>query len=71
MGMKVVYATQILAGKAEGNTPLGESVQTLDDNINMNLKKMGCNKYEDWVHLALDRNPWGAFVNTVMNVSVP
>lgn len=44
-------------------------MHTLEDNINMDLKQIGY-KYDDWVHLALDRNQWRAFVNIAMKFLV-
>jgi hypothetical protein len=35
-----------------------------EDIMNMGLKDAGCED-GDWVHLAYDRHPWRALVNTV------
>jgi hypothetical protein len=36
----------------------------------MDLREIGWSGM-DWIHLAQDRYQWRAFVNTVMNLSVP
>jgi hypothetical protein len=41
-----------------------------EDNTKMDLSETGWEGV-DWMHLAQDRDPWRAFVNTVMNLWVP
>jgi ribosome biogenesis protein Nip4 len=59
-----------LVGKSEGKRPLGKIRPRWEDNIKMNLRKIG---YEvvDWMHLVQDRDQWRAVVNTVMNLRAP
>jgi hypothetical protein len=40
------------------------------DNINMNLREIGCGCM-DWIDVVQDRDQWTALVNTVMNPLVP
>jgi hypothetical protein len=59
-----------LVGRPGGKRPLGISRRRWEDNIKMNLREMGIDG-ANWIRLAQDRVQWWAFVNTVMNLSVP
>jgi len=60
---------RVLVGKPEGNRPLGRPKRRWEDNIKMDLRKVG--KGGDWKELAQDRGRWRALVNTVMNFRIP
>ena len=66
--MSGVY--RILVGKREGKRPLGRSRRKWEDNINMDLQKVGC-RVVDWIDLAQDKDWCRALVNVVMNLRVP
>ena len=59
-----------LVGKPEEKEPLGRPRRRWEDNIKMDLQKVGrgCG---DWMELAQDRDRWGALVSTVMSFRVP
>ena len=61
---------RILAGKPEGKRPLGRSRRRWEDNIKMDLQKVG-GDCEGWMELAQERDRWRALVSTVMNLRVP
>jgi hypothetical protein len=61
---------QILAGKPEGERPLGRHWHRWKNNIRMDLQKVECGDV-DWIGLALDRDRWLALVSAVMNLRVP
>jgi hypothetical protein len=61
---------RILVGNPEGKRPLGRPRRRWVDNIKMDLRDIGWDG-GDWIDLAQDRDQWGAFVNTVMNLRVP
>jgi hypothetical protein len=63
-------AYNILVGRPEGRRPLGRPRHRWEDNIKMDLRKIGFWDM-DWIHLAPDRDRWRAVVNTVMNLWVP
>jgi hypothetical protein len=42
---------KILVGKPEGKRPMGRRRRRLEDNINADLKKVGCESM-DWIKLA-------------------
>jgi hypothetical protein len=63
-------AYNILVGKPEGRRPLGRPRRTWEDNIKTDLREIGCESL-NLIHLAQDRAPWRAPVNTVMNLLVP
>jgi hypothetical protein len=67
---EVRCAYNILVGKPEGRRPLGRPRRRWEDNIKMDLGKIGFGDV-DWIRLARDRNGWRALVNTVMNLLVP
>jgi hypothetical protein len=55
-------------GKPEGKRPLGRPRRRWEDNIKMDLQKVGCGGM-DWLELAQDRDNWRAVVNVVMKPS--
>jgi len=60
---------RILVGKPEGKRPLGKPRRRWEDNIMLDLRKVG-NDGANWIQLAQDRVQWRAFVDTVMNLRV-
>jgi hypothetical protein len=61
---------RVLVGKPEGKRPLGRPRCRWDDNMKMDLQKVGCGSM-DWIELVQDRDRWRALVNAVMNLRVP
>jgi hypothetical protein len=61
---------RVLVGKPEGKRPLGRPRHRWEDNIKMDLRKVGCAGM-DCIKLAQDRVRWQALVNAVMNIWVP
>jgi hypothetical protein len=57
-------------GKPEGKRPLGRSRLRWEDNIKVDLQKVGCGVM-DWAELTQYRDRWLALVNAVMNIRVP
>jgi hypothetical protein len=57
---------RFLVGKPEGKRPLGRPRRRLEDNIRMDLQKVGCG-CDDWIRLAQDRDTWRALVGVVRN----
>jgi len=66
---KMRNAYKILAGKPEGNRPLGRPMHRWN-NIRMDLKEI-VREGVDWVHVAQDRDQWWDLVNTIINLWVP
>ena len=64
---RVVY--RVLVGKPEGKRPLGRHRSRWEDNIKMDLQKVG-GEGMDWIELAQDRDRWQALVDAVMNLQV-
>jgi len=54
---------RVLVGKPGGKRPLGRPRRRWEDNIKMDLQKVGYGVIE----LAQDRDRWRALVNVVMN----
>jgi hypothetical protein len=63
-------AYKILVGRPEGRRPLGSLRRRWEDNIKMDLRKVGFGDV-DWIRLAQDRDRWRALVNTVIILRVP
>jgi len=61
---------RVLVGKPEGKRPLGRPRPRWEDNIKMDLEKVG-GSCGDWMELAQDRDRWWALVGTVRNIRVP
>jgi hypothetical protein len=61
---------KILVGKPEGKRIRGRSRRRWEDNIKMDLRKIGWEGV-DWIHLAQDREQRRAVVNMVMNKRWP
>ena len=59
-----------LMGKPEGKRPLGRLRHRWEDNIKMDLQKVGWGGM-DWTDLAQDRDSWQALQHAVMNFWVP
>jgi hypothetical protein len=61
---------RFLVGKPEGKRPLGRPRLIWEDNIKLDLQKVGggCG---DWMELVQDRDRWRALVNMVINFPVP
>jgi hypothetical protein len=64
---KTVY--KVLVEKPEGKRPLERPRRRWQDGIRMDLREIGWGSVER-IQLAQDRDPWRAFVNTVMNFRV-
>jgi hypothetical protein len=58
---------KVLVEKPEEKRPLGKLRRRWDDNIRMDIQKVGCGG-TDWIELAQDRDCWRAIVNAVMNL---
>jgi hypothetical protein len=59
-------AYRALVEKPEGSRPLGRPRRRWEDNIKMDLRKVGVEI--NWIDLAQDRESWWALVNAVMNL---
>jgi len=57
-------------GLLEPGYGLGRPRRRLEDNIKVDLQKVGCEGM-NWIELAQDRHRWRALVNVVMNLQVP
>jgi hypothetical protein len=53
-------------GKLEGKRPLGRPRRRWEDNIKMDLHKIGWEM--EWIDLAQDVDRWRALVNAVLNI---
>jgi hypothetical protein len=62
-------AYRVLVGRPEGKRPLGRTRRRWEDNIKMDLGKIGIDGVT-WIWLVQDRVQWWAFVNTVMNLQI-
>jgi hypothetical protein len=65
-----MHLTRLLVGKPGGKRPLGRSRSRWEDNIKMDLQKMGC-RVIDRIEQAQGRDRWQALLNAVMNLRVP
>jgi late competence protein required for DNA uptake (superfamily II DNA/RNA helicase) len=61
---------RVFVGKREGKRQLGRPRRRWQDNIKMDLRKVGC-RIMDWIELAQDWDRWRALVRAVMNLRVP
>ncbi|KAJ4445522.1 hypothetical protein ANN_12202 [Periplaneta americana] len=59
-------AYRVSVGKPEGKRPLGRPRRRWEDNIKMDLRKVGYDDRE-WINLTQDRDQWRAYVRTAMN----
>jgi hypothetical protein len=58
---------RVLVGKPEGKRPLERPMHRWEDNIKMDLKKVGWWGM-DWIDLAQEKDRWRA-LNAVMNIT--
>jgi hypothetical protein len=61
---------QGFGGETLVKEPLGWPRHRWEDNIKMDLQKVGCGDM-DWIELTQDIHRWRALVNVVMNLWVP
>jgi hypothetical protein len=61
---------RVLVGKPEGKRPLGRPRRRWEDNVRMDLQKVGCG-CDEWIGLAQNRDRWRALVSAVWNLRVP
>jgi hypothetical protein len=61
---------RVLVGKPEGKRPLGRPRRRWENNIKMDLQKVGGDR-GDWMELAQDKDRWQALVGWVRNFRVP
>jgi hypothetical protein len=66
--MRNIY--KIVVGKSEEELSLRRSRRIWEDNIRMDLRKIGWEGV-NWIHLGQGKDQWRALVNTVMNFRVP
>ena len=57
-------------GKPEGKKPLGRPRRRWEENVKLDLQKVGCGGM-DWIEVAQDKDRLRALVNAVMNFRVP
>jgi len=60
---------RVIVGKLVVKRPMGRPTSRWEDNIKMDLRKVGGGG--DWMELAQDGDRWRALVNMVMNFRVP
>ena len=61
---------KILTSKPRGKRPLGRPRRRWEDNVRMDLRKIGINM-RNWVDSAQDEDYWRALVNATLNLWVP
>jgi hypothetical protein len=61
---------KVLVGKTEGKRPLRRPRRRWENNIKMDLQKVGCGDM-GWIELAQDKDKWWALVNAATNFPVP
>jgi hypothetical protein len=61
---------RVFVGKPEGKRPRVRPRRRWDDNIKMDLQKVGCGGM-DWIELAQDRDRWRALMYRVIKLRVP
>jgi len=69
-GEKRCTYTEFWCGNLREKRPLGRTRRRWEDNIKMDLQKVGCEGM-DWTDMAQDRDRLRAVVNAVMNLRVP
>jgi len=60
----------VWVGKPEGKKPLGRPRRRWEENVKLDLQKVGCGGM-DWIEVAQDKDRLRALVNAVMNFRVP
>ncbi|KAJ4431722.1 hypothetical protein ANN_20324 [Periplaneta americana] len=63
-------AYRVLVGRPERKRPLGRPRRRWEDNIKMDLRKVGYDD-RDWINLAQDRDRWRAYVRAAVNLEFP
>jgi hypothetical protein len=61
---------RVSLGRPEGKRPLGRPKRRWEDNVKIDLQKVGKGGM-GWIDLTQDRARWRALVNAVMKLRVP
>jgi hypothetical protein len=61
---------RVLVGMPEGKRPLGRPRRRWENNIKIDLQKVGKGR-RDWMELAQNRDKWQVLVGTVRDFRVP
>ena len=61
---------RVLVGIPGRKRPLGRTRRKWEDNIKLDLQKVGCGGM-DWIQLPQDRDRWQALVYMIINLRVP
>ena len=64
-------ALKILTDKLTGNTPLGRPRRGWEDNIRMDLEKIGINAGNFFFYLTQDKDYWRALINAALKLRIP
>jgi hypothetical protein len=65
-----IDAYGVFVGRSDGKGQFGRSRCRLEDNIKMDVQKVGWGGM-DWIYLAQDMDRLRALVNAAMNIRVP
>jgi hypothetical protein len=68
--IEIRNAYSISVEKLEGKRQLGRLRLRWEDNIRMDVRKIGW-ECADWIYVAQDRDQWRAVVNTIVNLRFP
>ncbi|KAJ4432133.1 hypothetical protein ANN_20749, partial [Periplaneta americana] len=66
---RIQKCIQSVSWEASGKKTFGEARRRWEDNIKMDLRKVGYDG-RDWINLAQDRDQWRAYVRVAMNLRI-
>ena len=63
-------ALKFLTNNPKGNRPVGNPKRRWEDNIRMDLKEIGINRW-NWIDSTLDSDYWRTLENVALNLRIP